>query len=121
MFETGGRGVDVVLNSLSGDLLHASWKCVAEFGKLIELGKRDLMAFGKLDLQHFLPNRSYSCVDLAHMIRERPKAVGRYVSSQTKRCKSRILMEAQDHGTVDTDVRGRLSLPYPSSGSLLTN
>lgn len=29
---THGTGIDVVLNSLSGDLLHASWKCVAEFG-----------------------------------------------------------------------------------------
>lgn len=28
---TNGRGVDVVLNSLSGELLHASWKCVAEY------------------------------------------------------------------------------------------
>ena len=29
---TDGVGVDVVLNSLSGDLLHASWKCVAADG-----------------------------------------------------------------------------------------
>ena len=29
---TDNAGVDVVLNSLSGDLLHASWKCVAEYG-----------------------------------------------------------------------------------------
>lgn len=28
---TNGAGVDVVLNSLSGDLLHASWKCVAAY------------------------------------------------------------------------------------------
>ncbi|KAL6897583.1 polyketide synthase [Trichoderma evansii] len=39
MRATSGRGVDVVLNSLSGDLLHASWKCVAEFGTMIEIGK----------------------------------------------------------------------------------
>ena len=34
--QTGGKGVDVVLNSLSGSLLHASWKCVAEFGTMVE-------------------------------------------------------------------------------------
>src|SRR5262249_38251645 len=44
--ETKGEGVDIVLNSLSGKLLHASWKCVAEFGKMVELGKRDLVGFG---------------------------------------------------------------------------
>lgn len=75
MRTTLGRGVDVVLNSLSGDLLHASWKCVAEFGKLVELGKRDLVGFGKLDMEPFLANRSYCCVDLAHALAERPAFV----------------------------------------------
>lgn len=69
--ETRGEGVDIVLNSLSGELLHASWKCVAPFGKLVEIGKRDLMGFGKLDLNPFLANRSYCCVDL-DAFRERP-------------------------------------------------
>ena len=74
--ETNGVGVDIVLNSLSGELLHASWKCVAEFGKLVELGKRDLVGFGKLDLEPFLLNRSYCCVDLAHSMAARPASVG---------------------------------------------
>ena len=69
--ETHGEGVDIVLNSLSGELLHVSWKCVAPFGKLVEIGKRDLMGFGKLDLNPFLANRSYCCVDL-DAFRERP-------------------------------------------------
>ena len=73
MYETQGRGVDLVLNSLSGELLHASWKCVAEFGKLVELGKRDLVGFGKLDMEPFLANRSYCCVDLVHAMKERPE------------------------------------------------
>ena len=76
MHETGGRGVDVVLNSLSGELLHASWKCVAEFGTMIELGKRDLAGYGKLDMEVFLPNRSYCCVDIGHWIRDRPVQIG---------------------------------------------
>ena len=82
MRETKGRGVDIVLNSLSGELLHASWKCVAEFGKLVELGKRDLVGFGKLDLEPFLANRSYCCVDLAHAMSQRPESVRRLVSTQ---------------------------------------
>jgi len=69
--ETKGRGVDIVLNSLSGELLHASWKCVAEFGKLVELGKRDIVGFGKLEMNIFEANRSYCCVDIAHLVRER--------------------------------------------------
>lgn len=66
--ETEGRGVDVVLNSLSGELLHASWQCVAEFGKMVEIGKRDLIGNGKLAMQPFLANRSYCCVDLGRIL-----------------------------------------------------
>lgn len=32
---TKGRGVDVVMNSLSGDLLHDSWRACARFGRLV--------------------------------------------------------------------------------------
>ena len=62
--ETQGRGVDMVLNSLSGDLLHATWECLAPFGKMIEIGKRDLIGNGTLNMNPFLANRSYSCVDI---------------------------------------------------------
>jgi NADPH:quinone reductase-like Zn-dependent oxidoreductase len=64
MRETGGRGVDLILNSLSGELLHATWSCVAEFGTLVEIGKRDLLGDGKLDMKPFLANRNYCCVDI---------------------------------------------------------
>lgn len=77
MTETAGRGVDLVLNSLSGELLHASWRCVAEFGKLIELGKRDLAGHGRLDMHVFLANRSYCCVDIAQMTQDRPDKMRR--------------------------------------------
>ncbi|KAI1209352.1 fatty acid synthase S-acetyltransferase [Annulohypoxylon truncatum] len=64
MRETRGAGVDLVLNSLSGELLHATWTCVAEFGSMVEIGKRDLIGNGKLDMNAFLANRSYCCVDI---------------------------------------------------------
>jgi NADPH:quinone reductase-like Zn-dependent oxidoreductase len=74
---TGGKGVDLVLNSLAGELLHASWKCVAEFGKLVELGKRDLEEFAKLDMHPFLDNRSYCGVNAAQMVTKMPEQVTR--------------------------------------------
>lgn len=64
MRETGGQGVEIILNSLAGELLHATWDCVAEFGVLVEIGKRDLIGGGKLDMKPFLANRSYCCVDI---------------------------------------------------------
>lgn len=76
---TGGRGVDLVLNSLSGELLHASWGCVAQFGKMVEIGKRDLVGNGSLDLRPFLENRSYHGVDLSQFFEMKPEECHRYV------------------------------------------
>lgn len=70
MRETNGRGVDVVLNSLAGKLLHASWECVATFGRMIELGKRDFLSHGKLDMSPFIANRAFFGVDLLQICRE---------------------------------------------------
>lgn len=76
MTETNGHGVDIVLNSLSGELLHASWDCVAEFGVMVEIGKRDVLGAGNLGMQQFLRNRTFAYVDLSHMLNKRPKVVG---------------------------------------------
>lgn len=51
MRATEGKGVDLVLNSLTGNLLHASWECVAKHGKMVELGKRDFITHGILDMR----------------------------------------------------------------------
>ncbi|KAH8805416.1 hypothetical protein F5884DRAFT_846143 [Xylogone sp. PMI_703] len=81
MRETGGRGVDLALNSLSGELLHATWHCIAKWGMMVEIGKRDLLGAGKLDMEVFLANRSYSCVDMDQMRSERPHMVDRLLST----------------------------------------
>jgi NADPH:quinone reductase-like Zn-dependent oxidoreductase len=62
---TSKRGVDVVLNSLSGELLHASWQCVAEHGKMVEIGKRDFIGRAQLNMDPFEANRSFIGVDIA--------------------------------------------------------
>jgi len=69
---TAGRGVDVVLNSLSGELLHASWKCVAEFGIMLELGKRDIQGHGSLEMRRFDENRMYAGIDYQHISNKQP-------------------------------------------------
>ena len=70
MRETHNRGVDVVLNSLSGELLHTSWQCVAEHGKMVEIGKRDFIGRGQLDMDLFEANRTFIGVDVARFTPE---------------------------------------------------
>ncbi|KAL2813397.1 KR domain-containing protein [Aspergillus granulosus] len=70
MRETNGRGVDVVLNSLTGSLLHTSWECLASFGHMIELGKRDFLSNGQLNIGPFIKNRAYIGFDLTQVGKE---------------------------------------------------
>jgi NADPH:quinone reductase-like Zn-dependent oxidoreductase len=70
---TDTKGVDIVLNSLSGELLHASWRCVAPFGRMIELGKRDFLGHGKLDMDLFGGNRTFTGVDLFQIAEKSPE------------------------------------------------
>lgn len=53
MKKTNGAGVDVVLNSLSGPLLKATWDCMARFGRFVEIGKVDMEAARRLDMTPF--------------------------------------------------------------------
>ncbi|KAK3944449.1 hypothetical protein QBC46DRAFT_350516 [Diplogelasinospora grovesii] len=50
MARTGGVGVDVVINSLSGPLLKATCDCMARFGRFVEIGKVDIEAARRLDM-----------------------------------------------------------------------
>ncbi|RYP42530.1 hypothetical protein DL767_000218 [Monosporascus sp. MG133] len=66
---TQGYGVDVVLNSLSGDALRASWDCVAPYGRFIEIGKTDIMANTTISMANFRKNVSYCAIDIDHIIK----------------------------------------------------
>ena len=72
---TGGEGVDVVLNSLAGPLMVQSISLLRDFGRFVELGKRDLYAHTPVGLSPFRRNVSYHAVDLAKVWSKRP-AVG---------------------------------------------
>lgn len=74
---TGGKGVDIVLNSLSGELLHASWQCVKPYGYMIEIGKRDFLGKGFLALSHFEYNRTFVGLDLSFVFEDQPEIAKR--------------------------------------------
>ncbi|XP_011264667.2 fatty acid synthase-like [Camponotus floridanus] len=57
--ETRGRGVNVVLNSLSEEKLHASVRCLAKNGRFLDIGKYDMLNGNRIDMSIFLKNSSY--------------------------------------------------------------
>ncbi|KAI4865388.1 hypothetical protein F4820DRAFT_469755 [Hypoxylon rubiginosum] len=65
--ETNGRGVDVILNSLVGELLDESWRLTADGGVMVEIGKRDIVDRNTLAMEPFDRNCSFRAIDLSYV------------------------------------------------------
>lgn len=74
---TEGKGVDVIINSLAGDALRESWRCLAMFGRFIELGKKDAVENSRLDMAPFEKSASFISVGWDHFATHRPAFFGR--------------------------------------------
>jgi len=59
---TAGMGVDVVLNSLSGEAIPMGLACLAQFGRFIEIGKRDIYQNSRIPLWPLRKNASFHVV-----------------------------------------------------------
>jgi amino acid adenylation domain-containing protein len=73
---TGGRGVDVVLNSIAGEAIARGILALAPYGRFVELGKADIYQNRRLELGPFRKNLSLFAFDLNRLCYERPGAVG---------------------------------------------
>ncbi|KAI9658377.1 MAG: putative PKS/NRPS-like protein biosynthetic cluster [Bathelium mastoideum] len=69
---TDGNGVDVVMNSVAGDMLQVTWGCIAPFGTFVELGARDYTINSRLEMSKFARNVTFAAVNLVSLVRERP-------------------------------------------------
>ena len=70
---THGEGVDVVLNSLSGEAIDSNFSVLRPFGRFIELGKRDFLENKRGGLGPFKNNISYFGVDADQLMGTAPE------------------------------------------------
>ncbi|RDL42230.1 Acyl transferase hydrolase [Venustampulla echinocandica] len=63
---TEGRGIDVIINSLTGELLDESWRICADGGTMVEIGKKDIVDRNHLSMEPFDRNCSFRAVDFSH-------------------------------------------------------
>ncbi|KAL8718942.1 MAG: hypothetical protein Q9225_003986 [Loekoesia sp. 1 TL-2023] len=66
MIATDTKGIDVILNSLSGDLLVESWRCIADGGTMVDISKTDMVERRSLPMEPFSRNASYRAVDMSY-------------------------------------------------------
>ncbi|KAG7203861.1 hypothetical protein KM043_017915 [Ampulex compressa] len=67
--ETNGRGVGIVLNSLTEDMLQPSLRCLTPKRRFLEIGKFDAAANNSIGMQLFLKEVSLYGIMLDHMVK----------------------------------------------------
>ncbi|WP_058042652.1 type I polyketide synthase [Streptomyces roseifaciens] len=72
---TGGRGVDVVLNSLSGEAAARTRELLAPCGRFVELGKRDVLGNERMLQKALAENVVHCVVDAANLVWQAPAHV----------------------------------------------
>ncbi|KAI0021287.1 hypothetical protein F4780DRAFT_790484 [Xylariomycetidae sp. FL0641] len=105
---TGGRGVDVVLNSLAGRALAETWRCLAPFGRFVEMGRRDGPgAFRSLPMAPFARNVAFCSLDLG------------WVAARREPLMERLMWEVEAlvlHASARTCTAPRPVRVFPRSG-----
>ncbi len=72
---TDGTGIDVVLNSLTGEgFIEASLACLAQGGRFVELARRDILS--QDEMAALRPDVAYSILDLYQMKQDDPARPG---------------------------------------------
>ena len=68
---TNGNGVDIVINSLTGEKLDASYSILAQSGRFVEIGKYDMVMNKQIGMFNFLKDISFISVgaDIALMMK----------------------------------------------------
>ena len=85
---TKGKGVDIVLNSLAGEKLDASYECLANRGRFVEMGKFDLAQNKQLGMFDFLRDICFIGVAVDVCLMEDPEFAVRFYDWMHKNCKN---------------------------------
>ncbi|KAL2831410.1 hypothetical protein BDW59DRAFT_182083 [Aspergillus cavernicola] len=72
---TKGRGVDCVLNSLSGEMLRQTWYCLAPFGVFVEIGMKDILGNTGLDMLPFKKHATFCFFNLENIATINPQLI----------------------------------------------
>ncbi len=73
MAKSDGQGVDVVLNSLSGEFVEKSLSVLSQNGRFLEIGKRDIWSAQQVQVAR--PDVDYQIVDLLSVAQRQPQQI----------------------------------------------
>lgn len=89
---TNGRGVDCVLNSLSGEMLRQTWNCLAPFGTFVEIGLKDILNNSNLEMRPFAKNATFCFFNLKSMEKLNPRKLESLMERTFSLIRQKILL-----------------------------
>ena len=112
---TNERGVDVVLNSLTGEAAAKSFSILAPYGRFIEIGKRDIDADHALRLNPFNRYLLFAAFDLDRLLLDRPDEIARMEEELEGFVPARSIVTAANHGLSRKGRRERVPAVGPGA------
>lgn len=88
---TDGQGVDVVLNALAAEAIPMGLSCLAQFGRFIEIGKRDIYQNSRIPLWPLRKNASFHVVAMDAIFSGDEKRTSQILESITQLVEKQVL------------------------------
>lgn len=89
--KTNYRGVDVVLNSLPGESLQASWSIIVPNGRFVEMGRKDIEMNAGLSMRPFQVGATFTAVEMSVVSMQQPSRVKKIIELLMRKMEEGIL------------------------------
>ncbi|VVU95028.1 Beta-ketoacyl synthase, N-terminal domain [seawater metagenome] len=81
---TDNKGVDVILNSLAGKSLVANFDIIAKGGRIVEIGKRDILNNFHIPLEKFIDSITYSAIHFDELLESHSEYIKNIMTKMLK-------------------------------------
>ncbi len=105
---TGGHGVDVVLNCLTGEMIPASLDCTARGGRFVEIGKAGIWSAAQMSAHR--PDVQYWPFDLADVARAEPAYIRHTLDTIAGRLAAGAFKPIRTHAFAASEVSAAFRL-----------
>ncbi|MGI9471022.1 MAG: SDR family NAD(P)-dependent oxidoreductase, partial [Rubripirellula sp.] len=86
--ETGGEGIDAILNSLPGEAIARGLASLKVGGRFLEIGKRDIYEDGSLGMYPLRNNLAFFAIDLDQLFKQQPQRMGEMLATVVEKFES---------------------------------
>ncbi|KAK8080384.1 hypothetical protein PG997_008202 [Apiospora hydei] len=87
---TRGKGIDVIINSVTGDLMKETWSLAAPLGRFVEINNKDALQNTHLPMRPFEKNATFHSIELRSLAKHRPGELSRIISTFADMVQRRI-------------------------------